>query len=359
MITKRMLALYESMASPTRFLTGLFLTPPQNFYNSAEVEVDGVRFGEEISIVVQNLTVGGRENSADLYTNKRFKAPIHKEVGTLNSFDLINRMAGDDPFADINFQANATTKAFMIISKIEDKIRRSIEVQASQILQTAVLDLKDENGSTLYSLDFKGKATHFPDAATEWDNASANPIADLESLADVIRKDGLQNPDQIIMGDRAFREFIDNDLVKERLDNRRIELGTIAPVAMRSDGGVYKGTVQVGNYNMDVWTYSGYYVDPQSGLSVPYISPRKVIMRASVGRLDATFGAIPRFVNPDTRVLPFLPPRLSSVSGGMDLFTNAWVTPDGEQLILSAGSRPLLIPTAIDTYGCLNSAGTP
>ena len=90
-----------------------------------------------------------------------------------------------------------------------------------------------------------------------------------------------------------------------------------------------------------------------------YVSPEKVIVRSSTGRLDATFGAIPNIGTlmgaQATNLLPEMPGRVSNGEGGMDLFTNVWLSPDGEQLFGGAGARPLMIPTAIDTYGCLDT----
>jgi hypothetical protein len=45
---------------------------------------------------------------------------------------------------------------------------------------------------------------------------------------------------------------------------------------------------------------------------------------------------------------------MSSGDRGLDLTTNAWFTPDGEHLMVSAGTRPLTIPTAIDTFARLD-----
>ena len=89
------------------------------------------------------------------------------------------------------------------------------------------------------------------------------------------------------------------------------------------------------------------------------MAPEKVIVRSGQGRMDATFGAIPNIGSlmgaQATQLLPELPGRVSNAAGGMDLFTNAWLTADGEQLLGGVGARPLMIPTAIDTYGCLNT----
>lgn len=357
--TKRMIRAYQQMAQPMLFLSGLFQSPPENFHTSEEVEIDIVRSDEDISIVIQDLSTGYRMNSEDLYTNKGFKPPIHKEALPINSFDLIKRMPGQNPFESPDFRANIILRLFNGMTKIERKVRRAIELQASQVLQTGQVTLTDINGTALYTLDYKPKASHFPTAGTAWGAAGATPVADINALAEVIRGDGLADPDQLLMGVDAFEAFISDAEVQKRFDTRRYDLGTIAPMEMRGNGGSYRGTVEIGNYRYDVWTYGGRYKNPQTGVSTPFLDPSKVVVRASSGRLDATFGAIPNIGTlmgaQATQLLPELPGRISNANGGMDLFTNAWLSQDGEQLFGGVGARPLMIPTAIDTFGCLET----
>ena len=356
--TLRMLEAYLKIAKPTMFLSGFFRTPPNNFHNSEEIEIDILRSKEDVSIVITDLSTGYKMNSADVYTNKRFIPPIHKEAMPISAFDLIKRVPGQNPFADPNFQINASTRALTAFSLMEAKIRRSIEWQASQVLQIGVVTLIDSGGNTVYTIDYKPKATHFPTSGTAWDN-SGDPIADLLSLCNVIRADGLADPDQIIMGELAFEEALANSNFKAKFDTRRAELGTISPMQMNNRGGQYRGVVEVGTYRLDIWTYGARYTKPDDGVSTRFIDPIKVIVRVSTARLDGTFGAIPMIVPPDQRVLPFLPGRIANTEGGLDMHNNAWVTPDGEQLFVGVGTRPLMIPTDIDSYGTLNTGITP
>lgn len=357
--TTRMIRAYNQMAQPMLFLSGLFQSPPENFHTSEEVEIDIVRSDEDVSIVIQDLSTGYRMNSEDLYTNKGFKPPIHKEAISLNAFDLIQRMPGQNPFESPDFRANVIGRMFNGMTKVERKIRRAMEQQASQVLQTGIITLTDDAGVALYTLDYKPKATHFPTVAIAWDQATADIAGDIDSTAEVIRDDGLADPDQLIFGKDAFEAFIQDDEIQKRFDTRRIDLGTIAPMEMLGNGGKFRGVVEIGNYRYDVWTYGGRFKDPQTGNKVQFISPEKVVIRASGGRLDATFGAIPNIGSmlgaQATNLLPELPGRVSNANGGMDLFTNAWLSPDGEQLFGGVGARPLMIPTAIDTYGCIDT----
>lgn len=358
--TRLMLDLYEQMASPTMFFSGMFSAPPRNFYATEEVEIDIIRSDEDVSIVVQDLSTGYRMNANDEYTNKGFKPPIHKEAIGINAFDLLKRTPGRNPFENPDFRANIISRMFTGMTAVERKIRRAIELQASQVLQTGVVTLTDSNGVALYSLDYKPKTTHFPSAGVSWATATgAQKLEDLRALGEVVRADGLSDPDQLIMGEKAFENLLATDTVQGRFDARRIDLGAIAPMQMRGNGGIYRGIIEIGNYRYDVWTYNGRYKHPQTGSSTAYMDPGKVIVRSSSARMDATFGAIPNIGalmgGAASRILPELPPRMSMSDRGMDLHVNAWMSADGEQLFGGVGARPLMIPTAIDTYGCLDT----
>lgn len=355
--TSRMIKAYNQTAPLSLFLTGLFQMPPENFHTSKDVEIDIEREDESIAVVVSNLTTGYRMNELSKFTNKRFTPPVLKEGFPITAFDLMNRNAGENPFQAPDFQKNAVVRVMKGSRVVQKKILRSIELQASQVLQTGKITLNNFEDDVVYEIDYSPNASHFPVVAVGWDQAGADPLGDIEALANEIRNDGLLDPNQLIMGETAFENFIKNESVQKRLDNRRIELGAITP--MKGDGGTgggnYRGTVEVGNYKFDIWTYGGRYIDPASGDKKLYLDANKVIVRAATGRLDATFGAIPRIVPIDQQLLPMLPSRINEAGTVGDISLNAWISEDGETFFGGAGSRPLLIPTAIDTYGCLDT----
>ena len=197
--TKRMIEAYFQEAEPTAFFSGMFQARPENFHSSEKVEIDIVRSQEDVSVVVQDLSAGYRMNSEDLYTNKEFKPPIHKEAVPINAHTLIKRVAGQHPFETPNFRANVILKMFSGMRKVEAKIRRSIELQSSQVMQTGAVTLTDSAGNALYSIDYVPKITHFPTSSTSWATATlTEKIADIQNLCDVIRADGLRVADQII-----------------------------------------------------------------------------------------------------------------------------------------------------------------
>lgn len=350
--TARMIEMYVEESEAPMFLAGFFQSPPRNFHNSEKVEIDVQRDEEEVAVVIDDVSTGARMNANDLYTNKALTPPIYDEAGAISAYEMMRRQPGDDPFKDPNFGANALRQAFTIFRKLERKIRRAIEWQASQVLSTGQLTLLDQNGATRYALNFLPKSTHFVTAGVTWatGGGTGDPLGDLASLAEVIRRDGKKIPDKLVFGTSAFQRFKANPAVVAQFDKNTLNIATMAP-ATRGMGATFQGYVWIGHYRFEMWTYDGWFKHPQTGTLTPYVNADHVLMLSSTGRLDLSFGAIPMFVRPDQRVLPFLPPRISSQDVGIDLTTNAWVTPDGKSLMVSAGTRPLTIPTAIDTFG--------
>ncbi len=246
-------------------------------------------------------------------------------------------------------------QAFSIARKLENKIRRSIELMASQVLQTGALTLGDSAGNTLYNVDFLPKTAQMATVSTTWatDGSTGAPLSDLASLASLVRRNGKKKPNKLIFGTSAFQRFIANGNVQKALDKQVMNLAALAP-EVRGEGGTFQGFVWIGNYRFEMWTYDGFYKHPQTGVLTDYVDTDNVIMMSDGARLDLSFGAIPTIVAPDPQIAAFLPGRMSSGEHGLDLTLNGWITENREHLKIQVGTRPLTIPTAIDSFARLN-----
>lgn len=352
--TIHLIQMYVEKATVVPFLSTFFQTPEQNFHTTERVELDVIRDTEEVAIVIQDLSAGTRENELALYQNKGFTPPIYDESASIHAYDLMRRMPGQAVYTDPNFNAQATLYAFTIFRKLEQKIRRAIELMASQVLQTGKLTLLDASSRPLYNLDFGPKVTHFVTVGTAWSNGAADPIGDIGLLGEAVRRDGRGLPNKLIFGKRAWRDFFANTSVRALFNMIRVNVGEIKP-AMRSGGGSYKGTITIDNYDYEIYVYDGTYLDPISNTVKEYVGTDKVIMLSDNTRLDLTYGAIPLIRQPTAPALEFLPARISDSGTKIDLTPNAWFSPDGKHLHVSCGTRPLTIPTAIDTFACLTT----
>ncbi len=352
LVRKNMIEAYRQFRLADMFLSSFFVVRNGNISNTEKVSLDIVRGDEQISPIV-NTCEGPTFNVAKQFTTKEFTPPSIEEAMPFNCKELLNRLPGTDEYsaADVGFQAQLFTLILEGMNTLEEKIRRNREYQASQILQTGELTLQDENGNDAYTIDYFPKATHFVNAATTWDNASADPFLDIENLADVIRDDSLGDADMVIMGQLAWNAFINNPIVQAQADNRRMFLGNIDPDSSpRGRGGKFMGTWNIGSYNFQIWTFNGRGIVPGSVTKTRFVTPENVIVMTSDARLDTVFAAVPMPVDVDPRFSSVLPGRVA-VPRGVDMAPNIYATPNGREVIIEVVSRPLLIPTAIDSFG--------
>lgn len=360
LVTKKMLTEYEQSRKPTTFLMGLFNSPEENFHNSESVEIDIERYDEDVAVAVTDLTAGYNFNKLNVSTNKEFIPPLFKEAFSLNQNETIARSTGSDPFQDPIYVANALKKFKKGMIKISDKIVRAVELQASQVLQSATATLKNENGDNVYEIDYKPKATHFPAAASPaWDGTNPTIAANIESLLDVIKSDGQMSAHKFVsiwgggafsaaMADTPFRTLFDSTI--------KIDAGSIGMPGAAMNGAIYRGTIAIGPYTIEIWTYDAEYKDVETLAQTKYIETENVVFFDPQIRLEMTWGNVPMILKPEQRVMPYVPPRIVSPGmGGIDMITNIWTDDMGENLFGGISARPLAIPVAIDRFGCLDS----
>ncbi len=352
--SKVLLKPFIEQAPAPLFCSGFFQSPPENFHHSESVEIDIQRDGASIAIPLPTIEGGARDNENSQYSNKEMVPPAYNERLTISSMRLLKRAPGESPFGDADVQARTLLLVAGGTVKLARKLQRTIELQASQILQTGLLTLIDQNGVALFTMNFSAKGTHFV-TPTAWatGGGTGDPVANIDALADVVRTDGKTNPDTLIFGGGAWLRFLDNPRVQKFLIRDGFGLGKLAPQS-RGNGASFQGFINVGSYVFECWTYKGAYEHPQTGASTYYVGDNKVVMLSSGARMDATFGSIPRFNNATNQsLLQYIPQRISSEKLSMDLSTIAYFSSNGQQLIVEVGTRPLLFPTQVDSFGCL------
>ena len=359
--TQKLLALYQQESyNPKSFFASMFRVTPMSFFNTEAVSLDVIRNDNSVAITVQDVSAGYRMNVESIFSNGEFLPPPFKEAFTVNAFELLKRQPGQNPFEDPDLRLTLIRKVYRGADAIARKIRRAGELQASQVLLTGKADFKNEKGELLYSLNYNPDSSHFPTAGTPWSSPTANILGDLDTLAATIRKDGGVTPNRLIFGSKAMAAAYANEAFMARLNIRNASFGEIQIPEMQGNGGTYHGKLAIGMYTYELWTYDGTYIDPQTGESIEYMDPGKVLMKSTASRLDAAFGAVPNIgelLGSSTReqFLPELPPRLSSVAESFDLFFNAWMDERRENLFAGCASRPIYIPTALDSFGALDT----
>lgn len=352
--TSRMLSAYIEQADAPLYFAKRFQSPRENFFNGRTVQFDVQREGRPIAVAISDISTGHRMNKSTLYTNKEFEVPVFNEAFGINALETLNRQPGDSPFDDPNFKLSAQREFGTNIRRLVNKIRRSVELQCSQVLQTGIVTLKDSASNSIYQVDFGMRANHKISVAVAWDNGASTKITDLLTAINRIRVDGKKSGTmRVDMGQSAFQAWITDTNIRAILDNRRFEMGGVNPQAQEI--GTFQGYFWIGGSQIEIWTYDGSYDDPATGVDTPYLSPWNVIVSAPGSRWDLVWGGLPRLLPPDPRLDGLSIGSLQSPEGGLALTTNAWTNDEGTAVFGSVGTRVLAIPTAIDTFAVINT----
>lgn len=335
------------------FLSSFFKTTADSFTDAEEFEYDLSATGEDSAPVVRDLSTDAVWLVEDKFANKKVPFPVYALARPASVAQLMKRMPGENAYAErVNWLGKLARILVEGFAKMTMMLRYSIELQASQVLQTGRITLTDEKGNAVYELDLSPKTSHFPTVGVDWGASGAKPLADISALADTIRNDGLCDISNLIFGKAAWNNFIADTEVKEAIKQDGLQLGALNPVLV-GKGGKYMGYIHVGSYRFDLWVYNAAYNKFGLKEKIKFIDDNKVIFLPDVEELDfrKMFGGIPT-VDPDA-MFPELFQGKIQIDNEYDFRPRVWFEKKNEAYIAELKSRPLCWPFSIDRYGCL------
>lgn len=339
------------------FLSTFFKTPPDGFTDSEFMEYDITRSGAEVAPVVRNLSTGAVSIVEDEFTNKNVPFPVIALDAPVNIAKLMNRQPGESAYQDerVNWYARLARILVRQFVRMTHMVRNLIELQAAQVLQKGTLNLTDENGTPTFELDFKPKASHFPEATVSWDDeTNAKPLDDIEALADVIQTDGFCDVTTLIFGQKAWKAAYKNSEFRETVKKDNLGMGDLNPHLVRK-GAKFMGYIHIGAYRFDLYIYNAIYTSWGERMPIHFVEPEKVIFLPDVAELDfrRMFGGIPN-IKIDAVFDPIFGGKIP-IENEYDFRGRVYFDEPKETYIGEIKSRPATIPVSIDRYGCLTA----
>jgi len=197
------------------------------------------------------------------------------------------------------------------LHEIADEIDRARELQCAQLLKNGILQFTSND-----NINFGRSASSIVTATTPWTANTGDPLADIEAGIKWIRQNSNNTSTifNVIMGEAAAGIFITNDKVQAVLNNRRIEIGRIAPEMENVAGGNFIGEfTTTGGHLIRVWSYTETYVNA-AGVEVSYVDKNDAIIIPNRNELTMVKGAV--------RLLP------GTMNSGMFRGKATWETMD-------------------------------
>lgn len=206
------------------------------------------------------------------------------------------------------------------LDAIRDDIELTIEFMCAQAVTGGLVVMQD--GQKVLNIDFLMPGEHKValGEGLRWNEDGGDPEANLEDWAALITAAAGVGADHCVMGLNAWRAFKNNARVKDDLDRRRIEIGTLSPDVNKLRKGEFNG--------LDIWAYGGEYEDLDGNVH-HLLDPDCIVLGSSSARCSIEFG---------------VPEDLRNQGRPNQFFAKAWEEENPSAYWIGVESRPLPFP---------------
>jgi len=208
---------------------------------------------------------------------------------------------------------------------------------AASLLATGKVVIKGDGIDD--EIDFGMKNTHMPvlSGAALWTaTTTSDPIANLEEWCETTGQDSGIYPSDAIFGKDVAAAFRKHPVVLAYLDNKRVEIGTMAP---RQIAPGVKFLMRLDSAGIDIWTYAESYWDEDTSALKSFVPANKIFLGSRDAYTKKHYGVIQDLEAGVNAAVPFFP--------------KTWMTkdPSAQQLLLQ--SAPLVAMHQVDAFMCI------
>lgn len=237
------------------------------------------------------------------------------------------------------------------MTDLTNRVRNTWELMLADLIQTGKYSYtnvksdadgqdEDESTNTVDWTETLGGGTEITTTSeATWDEETADPLAELEEVVKKLVRYGVA-PSILIMGSNAAHHFERNKLVREILDNRRMEYGQLSPVPV-AQGGARYGTLNVVGYPLQLIEYNAVYVNAE-GETKPFIDPNKVII-TSPQAIRGFFAGVTQIDQDKLRFSTYLQTMVPKFKAD----------DDKDVYTIKLTSRPVFAPRTRGVFHCL------
>ena len=320
---------------PTYFRDRFF--PRRVSFVTERVDIDIVK-GDRKILGYVHPDAGGRAVKMDGYRTESYAAPLVSGYIVTTAQQMMYRLPGETLYSGMTPAQRAAQQLVQEYSTLNDACTRREEYMCVEAIKTGTITVQGPGVNEVIDFGFTNKKTLTGTA--RWGQSGAKILDNLEDWAEEVLVEGFSNVDTLILGKQARRHLMADETILKYLDNRRVELGIIAPRDL--PGGVsYIG--HLAKPNLDIYEYSGVYVDDWTNPAQPTVKPliddNLALLLPSNPNFLIAYGACSYYDDSKTLVTAQTPRLL-----------HAYVGHNPERKVLQLDARPLPIPDKADSW---------
>ena len=231
-------------------------------------------------------------------------------------------------------------------TQLKNDVYRRVENMAVSLVTTGKFTAKGDGVEEEFDYGMDANNIEVLSGTVLWTDASSTPLEDLAKWADEIFEKTGQYPNSVVMGATVYAAFKRHASVKDAFDNRNITIGELKPAPMMdAEGNKLNGVVYAGHVDeldMDIYRYVDFY-DDENDVVQDMFPKNKLVMGSANATGHVAYAGIT-----DRKELG------SSVFVG-EIFVKTWSVDDPDDEYLLGKSKPLPIPSDIDSFKCVTA----
>lgn len=324
------------LPTPATFFRDTFFKT-RNTHPTTKVRVDFRKGTRRVAPFVSEVLPSGVTKKIGYITDD-FETPLVEVKDVTNIADIMKRGFGENIYGGVSPQERAYKELLKTMKEFDDQITRREELSCVQALLDGKITVKGENVNYEIDFGFSNKGT----VSSLWDaeDSTADPVVDLSAMALACKKKGHKKPDVCIMERSAYAAFIKRCMELGYLDNQYF-LNLMIKPKVENEFLTYYG--HLAELKLDIYVYDEWYVDDWSGdeeVEKSVMPKGKVLLASTNVDFSIEYGVL-AFVDEETK-------DFYSVEGTRA--ADSWVTKKPDQRFLSLSSRPLPVPTEVDSW---------
>lgn len=286
--TPRYLAEVVRQAPPVHtYFRDTFFTNIKTF-STERVDIDIVKGDRRMAAFV-HPRVGGTVLKGNGYTTESYKPPLVNPYDVTTADQLLTRLPGEDLYSGMTPAQRAAQKLMEEYAALNDATTRREEWMAVQAIVTGSIPVVGEGVNEVIDFGLTNKVTLSGD--NKWGGSKADPLGNLGDWVDKVLHGGFANVDTAILGKTAKKHFFADANVQKMLDNRRMNIGELAPRDL-PNGVRYLGHLT--DPSLELYSYGEVYyddwTDPDKPETKPLIPDNVVVLISSKPNYMLAYG---------------------------------------------------------------------
>lgn len=357
-----MLEVYKQDSKSARlgFFSSYFKTKEEYFTDAEKINIDSIMATRREMPVVTSLSGEPVKVASPSFNSLEVVPPTYLSERVIDIKEMLKREPGETEWLSAGERVNWLTG---MANKIRDgknlitnMITRSLEKQASQVIQTGTITLTDQNGNNAYVLNLGKDTNQIVDvntSSTKWDATGGDPEKDIDSLAQYIADHAYVNCTTLIFGRKAWESFVSHAKIEKKINKETFNMGSLAN-EVRNHGEIYKGFIILGSFRFNLYVYNAAYESFLTGTSTRYLDEKSVLVMPEYEDLDfRLLNAVYPMIPSESRFANLVPDEVRL--NGVRFYNKVYTDETANAYKVQVAARPLCLPVSMDNWGVLKN----